>query len=336
MMARPTMVPLTLRHLLGEPLLWLLIAILVLGATTTPYFLTPLNVTNLLRNASIVGLLATGFSVALLTGRIDLSVAATMVASMIAGILVTAEIGHLLGERWMVRGNTFAGSPYIAMVLTLVAGALIGLINGLGVAALRIASFIMTLVTMSALRGVSYLFTGGAPIYYSDGPFLWIGEAAPLGLPIGFLVFLAVLLFLNWMLTRTVIGGRIYAVGSNEVATNYAGVHTGRVVVAVFVISGACSALAGILFTSRLMSVEPALAQGYELIAITIGVIGGISLTGGQGSLLRVLLAAVTFSAGLNILAIWGVATWYQNLVVGVALIATVALSRRANRHLGQ
>lgn len=316
------------RAVIGNPLIWLLAVIIALGVATSPVFLGQANLANLLRNAAVVGLLATGFSMVLLTGRIDLSIAAVMVFSMIAGVLLTTEIGRLAGLRWMVRGNTFAGPAPLAIALCVLVGALVGLLNGVGSVSLKIASFIFTLITMTALRGTGYLLTNGAPVYYSDGLMRWLGEAAIVGLPVGFILYGIVTLIMQYVLSSTTFGSRLLAIGGNEKAARYSGINTGVIIVAAFVISGVCSALAGVLFTARLMSVEPALAQGYELIAITIAVIGGISLSGGAGSILNVLLSAVTFSAGLNLLAIWGVATWYQNLAIGIALIVTVILAR--------
>ncbi|WP_283179152.1 ABC transporter permease [Gemmobacter sp. 24YEA27] len=324
--------PAIIPQLIGNPLLWLLVLILALGLMTSPVFLSGNNIANVLRNAAVVGLLATGFSVVLLTGRIDLSIASVMVFSVIAGVLLTTEAGRYLGFRWMVRGNTFAGPEALAIGLCLASGALLGLLNGLGSVGLKITSFIFTLITMTALRGVSYLITNGAPVYYSEGLMRWLGEAVFFGLPVGFILFLAMAVLLHLTLSGTVFGRRLMAIGGNEKAARYSGINTGLIVIAAFVISGFCAALAGVLFTARLMSVEPALAQGYELIAITIAVIGGISLAGGTGSIPNVLLSAVTFSAGLNLLAIWGIATWYQNLAIGIALIATVILTRVLNK----
>ena len=317
---------LRLGGVLSDPLIWLLAGIVVLGALTTDHFFLATNVGNLLRNAAVVGLLAAAFSVVLITGRIDLSVAAVMVFSVIAGLLLATETGRLLGLRWMVRGNTFAGPAALAILLCLLTGLALGFINGIGAVGLKVASFIFTLVTMTALRGLGYLITGGAPIYYKDGLMRALGEATVLGLPIGFVLFIFVTAVLHGFLRYTVRGHRLYAIGGNEKAARYSGIDTGALVVGAFCISGLCAAMAGLLFTARLMSVEPALGQGYELIAITIAVIAGVSLSGGSGSMPRVLVSAVTFAAGLNLLAIWGVATWYQNLLIGTALIVTVGI----------
>lgn len=321
-----------LGHLVREPMLWLILAILILGALTSPHYLSALNIQNLLRNAALVGLLATGMTVVLITGRIDLSIAANMVFSIIVGVVVTAWIGREFGLRWMVKGNTFAGSPLIFIAVSMLTGIAIGAINGIGVAYLKVASFIMTLVSLTALRGLSYLATNGAPFYLKGAVFNWLSDALWLGIPVSFLLLLVLVLLAQAFLTRTVAGNRLYAIGGNETATLYSGIKTNRYIVAAFALSGLFATAAGLVFTARLKSVEAALAQGYELTAIAIAVLGGVALSGGTGSLWRVLAAAVAFSAGLNLLAIWGVPTWYQNLTIGAVLILAVGLARFQRR----
>jgi len=320
--------------LLKDPLVWLIVAVIVVGALTSPYFLTPLNLANTMRNTAAIGLLSLGMTSVLLTGRIDLSVAATMVFSVILGVVVTVEIGALLGERWLVRGNQFAGPPLLVIAITLITGIIVGVLNGIGVAYLKVASFIMTLVTLTALRGWNYILTNGHPYYLRGPTFDWIGDSVYFGFPTGFLIFILVLIVLLVFLKGTVMGSRFYAIGGNEVATVYTGIKTNRYVVLAFAISGACSALAGVVLTSRLKSVDAPLGSGYELTAIAIAVIGGVSLAGGIGSPVRAMLAAILFAAVLNLFGIWGVSTWYQNLTIGLALILAVGISSVRRRIL--
>lgn len=317
-----------LANLVREPMLWLILAILILGATTSPHYLSALNIQNLLRNAALVGLLASGMTIVLITGRIDLSVAANMVFSVIIGVAITAWIGRELGFRWIVKGNTFTGSPLLFIAISLLTGIAIGAINGIGVAYFKVASFIMTLVSLTALRGMSYLATNGAPFYLKGPFFKWLSDELWLGIPVSFVLLVFMVLVAHAFLSRTVAGTRLFAIGGNETATLYSGIKTNRYIVAAFALSGVFATVAGLVFTARLKSVEAALAQGYELTAIAIAVIGGVALAGGTGSLWRVLAAAVAFSAGLNLLAMWGVPTWYQNLTIGAVLILAVSLAR--------
>ncbi len=146
-------------------------------------------------------------------------------------------------------------------------------------------------------------------------------------MPTGFLIFLAALAIMLFFLKKTVAGSRFFAIGGNEVATIYAGIKTARYVVVAFAISGGCAALAGIVLTARLKSVEAPLGSGYELTAIAIAVIGGVSLAGGTGSPWRTFLATVLFALGLNLFGLWGVSTSYQNLIIGLVLILAVGTS---------
>ncbi|GAB5471115.1 MAG: ribose ABC transporter permease [Rhodospirillales bacterium] len=323
-------------RLLRDPLLWLIVAIVVIGAASSPYFLTPLNIANTIRNAAAIGLLSLGMTMVLLTGRIDLSVAATMVFSVIVGVVVTVEIGALLGERWLVRGNSFAGPPGLVIAVTLLTGLIVGIVNGIGVAYLKVASFIMTLVALTALRGLNYILTTGHPFYLKGETFNFIGDSVYFGIPTGFLIALVVLAVMLVFLRGTVAGRRFYAIGGNEYAALYAGIKTARYVVLAFAISGLCAAIAGVVLTSRLKSVDAPLASGYELTAIAIAVIAGVSLAGGVGSPLRALLASLAFAGALNLFGLWGVSTWYQNLAIGFVLLLAVGLSQARRRFLEQ
>lgn len=321
-----------LQGLLRDPIVWLIVAIFVVGSLTSEYYLTPANLENLMRNVAVIGLLSLGMTVVLLTGRIDLSVAALMIFSVIVGVVLMAWLGSMIGVRWLVRGNTYAG-PAIAVVgIALATGALVGALNGIGVAYLKVASFIMTLVSLTALRGFNYVLTNGHPYYLKSSLFNWVGDAKLGPIPVSFAIFLAVLVALIAFVNGTVRGGRFYAIGGNEKAALYAGIKTARYVVLAFAISGVCAAIAGIVFTARLKSVDAPLAAGYELTAIAIAVIGGTALSGGVGSPWRTLLGSVAFAAGLNLLAIWGVGTWYQNLAIGIVLILAVGLSKMSRK----
>lgn len=330
---RPSLFASSLR-IARDPLVLLILAILVLGSLTSEYYLTMRNLETLLRFMAVIGLLSLGVTIVMLTGRIDLSVAAIMVFAVISAVVFTKLLGGWMGERWVVRGNSFVGPASLVFLATLVAGCVLGLINGIGVAYFKVSSFIMTLVTLTALRGGNYILTDGHPYYLQSDAFRWVGNASVLGIPFSFLVFCTVLAFLAWLMGSTNFGRHVYAIGGNEKAAIYAGLKTNRIVILTFMISGLCSAVAGILFTSRLASVDAPLASGYELTAIAIAVIGGTALSGGVGSPWRTLLAAVAFAAGLNLLSIWGVSTWYQNLAIGLTLLIAVGLSPASRKRL--
>lgn len=315
-----------------QPLLWLFLVLMVLGAHSSEYFLGADNLGNLLRQLTVFGLIALGMTLVLLTGRIDLSVGATMVFSVIAAIEIMALAGGWLEMRIIGRGNTYVGPTWPLIALTLTIGVLVGLFNGLGVAYGRVTPFIMTLVSLSALRGLSYVLSNGRPYYLRTEEYRWFGEATALGIPVVALVFAAVFAVMAWLLHVHVTGSRIYAIGGDEKTAGYAGVRVRRWIVLVYAASGLCAALAGLVFTSRLTSVDAPMCSGYELSAIAIAVLGGTSLAGGQGSPWRTLCAALVFAVGLNLLTLHSVNAWYQDLIIGTVLIAAVALSQWLQR----
>lgn len=312
--------------ILKQPLLWVFLALLLLGALSSPYFLGADNLANLLRQLTVFGLLALGMTLVMLTGRIDLSVGATMVFSVIAAIEILVVVGGFLDLRILGRGHTYVGPTWPLIALTLLMGAAVGLMNGLGVAYGRVTPFIMTLVTLSALRGLSYVLSNGRPYYLRTDGYRWFGEATAWGVPIVAFVLAAVFVGLAWLLHAHVMGKRIYAIGGDEKTARFAGVQVRGWIVLVYVASGLCAALGGLVFTSRLTSVDAPMCSGYELSAIAIAVLGGTSLAGGHGSPYRTLCAALVFAAGLNLLTLHDVGAWYQDLIIGTVLIAAVGL----------
>ncbi|MES1266000.1 MAG: ABC transporter permease, partial [Variovorax sp.] len=246
----------SIRAVLKQPLLWLCIALLAVGALSSPFFLAADNLANLLRQVTVFGLLALGMTLVMLTGRIDLSVGATMVFSVIAAIELMILVGGQIDLRVMGRGNTYVGPTAPLVALTLLVGALVGLVNGLGVACGRVAPFIMTLVSLSALRGLSYVLSNGRPYYLRSESYRWLGEATLLRVPVGGFVLAAVFVAMAWLLHAHVAGKRIYAIGGDEKTARFAGVQVNRWIVAVYVASGVCAALAGLVLTSRSTSVD--------------------------------------------------------------------------------
>ncbi|MGS0897213.1 ABC transporter permease [Burkholderia stagnalis] len=313
------------RAVAGQPLVWLIATLLLVAYFTSQYFFSASNLESLMRDTAIYGFLAMGVTLVMLTGRIDLSVAAVMIFSVIASIQTIAFVGSWFDIRMIVRGGTYVGPALPLVLLTLLYGLIAGIVNGVGVAYGRIAPFVMTLVTLSALRGLGFLLTNGHAFYVSSDAYQWLGDAHVAGVPIGTAAYVAVFLVLAWTLHMNVAGKRIFAIGGDEQTARYAGINVRGWIVAVYAASGLCAACAGIVFTSRLMSVDAPLAKGYELSAIAIAVLGGTSLAGGYGSPFRTFCGGLIFTIGLSLLNMWGVGAWYQNLIVGAVLIAAVA-----------
>ena len=306
-------------------LVFILAAIICLGAVSSQYYFTPQNIENFLRSVAIFGILALGMTPVLLTGRIDLSVGAVMIFSVVTAVDVMIWGEALSGVKALVRGNIYQGSEIPLILLALAAGGLIGLVNGVGVALLRIPAFIMTLATMTALRGLSFLLTNGHPYYLQTPFYSWLGSSVVLGIPFSMLVCLVLFGVLALVLGRTVAGRRIYAIGGHERTAELSGINVPLWIVLSFTASGLFAAIAGVLFTARLASVDAPLAGGYELSAIAVAAIGGTSLSGGRGSAYRTLLGALVLAAVMNLMNILGIDTWYQNLVLGFVVILAVA-----------
>lgn len=307
------------------------VTLVIVGTSTSEYFLTPLNIANLLRSMAVPGILALGMTFVLLVARIDLSVAALMIFAPVVGVSIIDFTGDIMGFRVLVRGNSYAGSATALIAIALIAGPIIGLLNGIGVVYGRITSFIMTLAMMQALRGLNYVLTNGHAYYLQVPGFTWIGKLQFFSVPFSFFIYILVTIMAMLVLRYTIVGRRLMAIGGDEKAAMLAGINVKFWIVFSFIVCGFCAGLAGVLFTSRLQSVDAPLALGFELTAIAFAVVGGVSLSGGRGSPYRAFLGALVISTVLNIFNMWGLNTWYQNIATGGIVILVVMLDRFAN-----
>jgi ribose transport system permease protein len=278
-------------------------------------FLTSQNLLNVVAQNSMVGLIALGMTFVILTGGIDLSV------------------GSLLAVGGVIAA-TLAGNG-LAVVLLAAVGAttLLGLINGLVIARVRIQPFIVTLAMMIAARGLALRVAHEKPIEIRNmsGGFrwLWQGWLGPLPVPIAILILAYVI---GWIvLNHTRFGRHVYAIGDNEEAARLMGLNVGRVTLGVYALSGALAGLAGVILASRLGSGQPVAGTGYELDAIAAVVVGGTLLTGGQGgvgsTLVGVLLLGVLFNI-LNNEGDW-IGSYWQGVLRGIFLLAVVIIQNR-------
>src|SRR5690606_40430716 len=205
-------------------------------------------------------------------------------------------------------------------------GALIGLINGTGVAILGLPPFIATLAMMMIAQGLALVISGVAPIYFSGTPAfkeIALGTLIP-GLPNGVLIMLAVALLAYLLLSKTLMGRYTFAIGSNEEATRLSGINTRRWKILIYTAAGAFTGLAGVVMAARLDSAQPQLGMGYELQAIAAVIIGGTSLLGGRGSIIGTLIGALIMSVLLNGLRILSIQTEWQTVVTGLVILVAV------------
>jgi ribose transport system permease protein len=299
-----------------------LIAIMLFLTLNTGTFLTDRNFINVFDQAAIVGLLAAAATLCIISGVFDLSSTATLAVSAIAGVTITQHFGVAAG---------FIGA--------LLVGAALGTITGLIVVSTKVNSFIGTLAVSIIYRGLAIVITGGAivaPLPDQLPAFQTWTWPSTFGLTAGSVLMIGTTIVLGIVLWRTTFGRRIYAVGGNQEAARLSGIRTGSIHVAVYAISGLCSAMAGMILASRAGSAQPAMAIGVELTAIAAVVIGGTSILGGQGAMWRAFVGVMiltVISNGFNLLH-WD--TTYQQVVTGVLILVAVAADglffRKASR----
>lgn len=280
-------------------------------------FLQPANLVNILRQASINGIVAVGMTLVILTGGIDLSVGSILALSAV------------IGADMMKKGTAVP----LAVPAALAIGLALGMINGLIITRGKIPPFIATLGMLTVARGLTLMYTQGQPVTGLPEAFRFIG-AGSIG-PVPMPIVVAGLTFLLGyvLLTRTRFGEYIYLLGDNPTAARLAGVPTDRMTVLVYALSGLCAALAGLVLIARLDSAQPVLGQGYELDAIAAVVVGGTSFSGGEGTLTGTLLGVLlieTLNNGINLLNIpaeWGLVL--KGVVIALALLLYKSVNRK-------
>jgi ribose/xylose/arabinose/galactoside ABC-type transport system permease subunit len=295
---------------------WALVLLVIVMALSQPAFLTRPNLINILKQASITGVLAVGMTLVLLTGGIDLGVGSVLgVACMAAAFLTTSERGFPV---------------IVAFAAGMAVGAVFGLLNGVGIAHIGFAPFIMTMATLSAARGLALVSTDNKPIFNLTRDFIAVSNGQILGLP-SLIYYFAATALLAYVLTRyTVFGKWIYAVGGNENAARLSGINVKRVKVIIYSITGALSGMTGVLMASRITSGNPTVGDGYELDAIAACVIGGISMSGGSGSIIGTVLGVLILGVISNGFDILGISSNYQRIMKGIVILLAVLIDIRA------
>jgi ribose/xylose/arabinose/galactoside ABC-type transport system permease subunit len=289
------------------------VLLLVITATVSDVFFTQRNLTNLGRQAVTNGLLSLGMLVVVLTGGIDLSVGSVVALAAI-----------------MVSGMSKGGLPLsLAILICLVVGVLTGAVNGFFIARFKLQSFIVTLATMGAIRGLVFVYSD-IPITPSDPAFRAVLGAGFVGpFPVSALIMLACYPIVWFFLNRAKSGRAIVAIGGNEEAVRLAGISvTGHIFLA-YMIAGLFSALAGVMLASRLGIAQPSVGAGFELDAIAATVIGGAVLGGGGGSVFGTLAGVVALGMIDNLLNLFNVQSYYQQIFKGVIILVAVLARRK-------
>ena len=300
-----------LKSLISEYFIFVIFIIIVIGLTILkPSFITPSNLVNILKQASINGILAFGMMFVIISGGFDMSVGSTVA---FAGILAA-----MLGQ-----GN----NPLIlALIAALLAGLGVGLINGVGVAVGDLPPFIMTLGTMTAVRGLALLASNGKPVIGMSEPYKAIAAGSVAGIPMLAIFLVIVIIICSFVLAKTVYGRRVYACGGNLQAAKVAGINTTAIRISTFAIAGFLAGLCGFLMTSRVTIGQPTAAESYEMDAITACVVGGVSMTGGVGKPWGVVVGTLLITVIANGLDILGVSSHWQKIVRGVIIVLAVLI----------
>jgi ribose transport system permease protein len=299
-------------HLLGQReasvfvMLVLVAGYLSIGSA---YFLEPRNLLNIGRQFSVVGMVAIGQALVIISGGIDLSVGSVIGLAAVVSALVAK-----LSE-----------NPALGLAAGLLAGALVGLINGFLYTRIKINPFIATLGMLSIARGAALLITGGLPITFENWvAFLGSGRLATV--PVSFLLMLALAAVAHVFVTRTRWGRNIFAVGDNPRAARLGGINVGGVRRFVFLVSGILAALGGVVLAGTLNSANPNLGQGYELDVIAAVILGGAALSGGRGSIFGVILGAALIGVLRNAFVLLGVSAYWQVVTIGIVVILAVGI----------
>jgi ribose transport system permease protein len=294
-----------------------LILLIIFFSILSANFLTYHNIITILLMTAVNGILAVGITFIIVSGGIDLSIGTVMTfGSVMAGVFVS-----------------MLGLPIAAgIIAAIAAGALCGFVNGFSIAKLGLPPFIATLGMLNITKGLNLIVSGTKPVYFTNAPaFGTIAIPPVLGIPLGVLIFFFTAAVAAFILSKTIIGRYAFAIGSNEEAARLSGINTKAWKMAIYSLSGAFFGVAGVVMASRLNSAQPALGPGYELDAIAAAVIGGASLSGGEGSILGTVIGAFIITVLTTGLRIISVPQEWQMVVTGLIIIGAVYLdiSRR-------
>jgi ribose transport system permease protein len=294
------------------PLAGLVLVSILMGFASDSFFSVS-NILNVLRQVSVVAILAVGMTFVILTGGIDLSVGAVMAlaGTMSAGLMV-----H------------FGLPGWVGLLAGTVLGVGLGIFNGLLVAWGRMPAIIVTLATMGIARGIGLIYSGGYPISGLPSWISWFGVGRVGMVPVPVIIMLIIYALAWVLLQRTPFGRHVYAIGGNELAARLSGVKTARVKLAVYAISGLTSGLAAIILTGRLMSGQPNAGVGFELDAIAAVVLGGTAIAGGRGLVLGTLIGAVLLGILSNGLNLMGINPYLQDIIRGFIILLAIYIAR--------
>lgn len=305
------------------PLIFLIV-LMAAFAIGEPRFLSPFNLLNVMRQVSIVGLLAVGMTFVILTAGIDLSVGSLLAFS---GIVAAAVAKGGLANRFTVgSGEEVLGYGWGAAVLAAVLiGTAGGFLQGLAITRLKVPPFVATLGGMSAWRGAALLFGNGGPISGFDQAYVWWGQGKIGIIPVPVILFLFCAIAAHIVLRYTRYGRQVYAVGGNPEAARLSGLNVNRIILSVYMLIGFFAGLGAFVLSARLNSAEAVAGTGYELTVIASVVIGGTSLFGGVGTIFGTVIGTLLIGVLLNGLVLMNISSYIQQIIIGFIIVLAVA-----------
>ncbi|WP_306417017.1 ABC transporter permease [Halobacillus sp. Marseille-P3879] len=297
-------------HRLGMILILILLCIVM--SFVAPNFLDASNLTNILKQVSVTAILAAGMTIVILTGGIDLSVGSIVALSGVVSVMASQAGVH----------------PVLAMLLGVGAGYLVGFINGVFTAKAGLPAFIVTLASMTYVRGLAYVSSGGYPVVLESNTFRFIGSGSIFGIPTPIYLMMLVYLIMFYVLKYTMFGRNIYAIGGNAEAARLTGIKVKKTLVNVYSISGLLAGLGGVVLAGRLYSGQPTAGNMYELDAIAAVILGGSKLTGGVGKIQGTIIGVLIMGVITNGLTLMDVSYYSQLVVKGGVILAAVLIDR--------
>ncbi len=280
----------------------------------SPTFRTMQNTINVLNQISINGIIAMGMTFVIISEGIDISVGSVIA---LASVVVGATLNN-------------GGGVYMAVVMGVLACGLVGLFNGFFISRYRMFPFVVTIASQLIVRGVAYVISNGRSYTLRNDAFKLIGQGRLFDkIPYSILVFITVTIICYFMLSRMRFGRYLYATGGNEYAAIASGVNVNRIKLVTYTIMGLCVGVAGVLLTSRVNAGQPAMGVGYETDAIAASVIGGVSFTGGVGSIQGTVIGVLIIGLINNGMNLLGVSSFYQQIVKGFIILLTVIMDMK-------
>lgn len=300
------------------------IAMLIVASILSPAFLSKTNLINVVRQMSVVGLIALGVTGVIVSAGIDLS------SGSVVGL--AAVVAASLAQQLDYPAAFYKGLqlPIIVSVLAACAvGAAVGLLNGTLIAKTKIPPFIATLGTLTAIRGLALLYTGGRPIGDLTDDYNFIGQGDVFGVPVPILILVLMAVVTHVLYSQTKFGKYVYAIGGNEQAARVSGINVGKYKMLMYVYAGFLAGLAGLVVSARIGSGQPGQGGGYELDAIAAAVIGGASLSaGGIGTVPGTIVGALIIQVLNNILDLTNVSAYWQQIVKGAIIVGAVIIDQ--------